>query len=382
MTQPSIFFLANAFADDAPTRLLLEVAQAAKQKGCDVQFAALSREGELEREVRMHFPDARCFRAGGAGLFSATWQLFLHFVRWKPDIVHSALVRPAIIGTLTAARAGVPHIIITQHGIHEWEECGRLVSPFVPRLFRTASRKADVIITVSNANRERLLAAGIEQDKLRVIHNGVDTNRFSPALRSHREAILRGLFGEGDHGDVLLVGAAGMLKPVKAHDVLFAAAVDVWERIPDSRFVVWGEGECRQNLERWIAMEGLQDRFKLPGPARDVATAMAACDLFVQPSRWESFGLAVVEAMACGVPVIASNTGGMAETVVPGETGILVPLGSATELADAISDLLKNEPTRQAMRQRARTHVEANFSVKSMTDEHLELYQSMMDARG
>jgi len=144
------------------------------------------------------------------------------------------------------------------------------------------------------------------------------------------------------------------------------------------RFVLWGEGEERAALERDVQRLGLSSRFVLPGRAPSIAECLAGCDCFVQPSQSESFGLAAAEAMASGVPVVASAVGGLTEIIEDGRSGLLVPAGDSRALARTIEYLATHPVVRLSLAAAARERIVAHFSLPDMVSQYLQMYAVLL----
>lgn len=372
-----VLFLVNALESDAPTRLAAATASAAANAGMNCRFVALSRSGDLAPSID---PQLQPGTVGMRGMWdiAGLHSLFRLMRDFRPKIVSVCLARPTIIGGWIAAIAGVPHIVITQHGWHEWAEGGRLTALLGPSCFRLLSRRAAAIVTVSESARKDILHAGIAPSKLLTIPNGVDTIRFSPDARRCRGLILEDLFGHHCPSDVKLIGAAGGLKEIKGHATLVEAASLLASGFPEARFVIWGEGPMRERLQSAIIAAGLCARFVLPGTCSDMPDALASCDIVVQPSLGESFGLAAVEAMSCGVAVVASAAGGLPEIISPGVNGCLFPAGDAEALAAELQYLLQNPSERYSMAAMARRDVCNRFALGRMTGDYLRLYDDLI----
>ena len=260
----------------------------------------------------------------------------------QPRLVHVTDVWPqALVG---ARLARVPRVLVTHH------------TPELPRRDNLAGRvwqrlgwlaRPEVIYT-SEADRQR-----DGRRPSHVIALGIDLDRFEgapPALRSDRP----------------LVGNVARLAPQKDHRTLIEAA----RLVPEADFVVAGDGELREELERQA--EGSNVRFL--GARDDVPQLLASFDVFAFPSLFEGLCLAVIEAQAAGVPVVATPVGGIRETVVDGETGLLVPTRDPAALAATIRRQLEDRPAAEAMAAEAKRRVRERFSVERMVEETLRLY--------
>lgn len=265
----------------------------------------------------------------------------------RPRLVHVTDVFPQ--GLLAARLAGVGRLFVTHH------------TPELPRRDNLAGRtwqrlgwamRPEVIYT-SETDRGR------DDRALRthVVPLGIDVDRFAggrPALQG------------------TIVGNVARLAEQKGHRDLIAAAARVLERHPDVRFVVAGDGELRAELEELARPLG--ERFRFLGARDDVPDLLASFEVFAFPSRFEGLCIAVIEAQAAGVPVVATPVGGIGETVVDGETGWLVPRGDAGALAEQISWCLDHPESARKVAAEARRRVRARFTVERMIQETLELY--------
>lgn len=194
-----------------------------------------------------------------------------------------------------------------------------------------------------------------------VVYYGIDLERFSRG----RPALAK---------DGPLVGNVARLAPQKGHRYLIEAAPLVLERHPDVRFVVVGEGELRGELEAQAARAGVGDRFLFTGERDDVPDLLASFDVFAFPSLFEGLCLAVIEAQAAGVPVVATPVGGIRETVIPGVTGLHCPPRDPAGLAAQIDRLLSEPEEARRMAEEARKRVFQRFSEQRMVEETIALY--------
>ena len=275
----------------------------------------------------------------------ALYQIYRHLRRASIDIVHTHISKAGILGRQAARWAGVPLVLHTYHGVPE-EWVGD--SPKA-RLFRAVERRAarttDAIVAVSGAVREDILNLGIGgNSRWEVVYNGI-----APAFFA-----LEGAQPSGERG--LRLVTIGSLTPEKGVDVMLRALPSVVRLHPGVELVVVGDGPLRPELEGLARELGVAECVRFVGLAKDVRLWLRECALFVAPSRREGMGIAVVEAMAMGCPVVASRVGGLAEVVVDGETGLLVEADASDALSEAICKLLEvpAERTRLGANGRAR----------------------------
>lgn len=238
-------------------------------------------------------------------------------------------------------------------------------------LYTLGSGRVDGLIAVSPEVKESILMtmAGVPADKIAVIPNGVDTRRYRQS--AERETIRARLgLSANDHA----VAVVATFKEQKGHRYLIEAARTLASDFPDTRYLLIGDGELRPDIERQIAAAGLEASFRLLGMRPDVPELLTAADLFVLPSLWEGLPMALIEAMAAGLPVVATSVSGTRGVMLPGETGLLVPPGDAAALAQAVA-LLLAEPERAAqMGAAGRRRVEQHFSARKQAADHLALF--------
>jgi glycosyltransferase involved in cell wall biosynthesis len=285
--------------------------------------------------------------------------------RERPDIVHASSSKAGVLGRLAGFLARVPVRIFTVHG---WAFAAH--AGFSSRLYRWVDRLVEplttVTICVSEREREAGLAAGTcAPERTVVIPNAVDVAgalRSSPAQRERP-----------------LILAVGRLKAPKDFPTLIRALSSLE---PDSfEAVIVGDGPDRPRLEEEIEALGLEGRVRLAGERRDVPQLLAAADVFVLPSTSEGLPVSVLEAMAAGVPVVASRVGGVPEQVSDGETGLLVEPGDLDELATALARLIAEPSLRRRLGAAGRARAEQAFDLDPFRRAHVELYSRELASR-
>lgn len=268
------------------------------------------------------------------------------FARWCRErqvaLVHTSELYSNTLFLPGAALGRVPVRIGSRREINAGKSTGQLV------LQRAAYACAHRIVANADAGAARLRSEGVPARRIAVIPNGLDLDRVIAAQpRTPRRR----------------VAMVANLRPEKGHDVLIEAAAQLLRRFPDAHFDLIGDGTERQRLEQQTRDRGLAHAFTFAGHCEDVAARLAQADVFVLPSRSEAFPNAVLEAMAAGVPVVASAVGGILEVVADGETGLLVPPGDPASLAARIARLFADEAlaARLASNGRARVHERYSF---------------------
>jgi glycosyltransferase involved in cell wall biosynthesis len=230
----------------------------------------------------------------------------------------------------------------------------------------------DVFIAASNLIATVLVDDGIPADRIEVVHDGVNIAAIDkqPMLDAHAAFWLP--------KGAPLVGNVAALAAHKGQQHLVAAAARVVRELPDTRFLILGEGELREALERQIKDLGLDRHVFLGGFRADVLGLMKSFDLFAMSSVTEGLGSAVLEAMACERAVVATRAGGIPEAVADGETGLLVPPNDDAALATAIVRLLKDASMRQRFGQAGRARVIREFSVERLVADTAKVYEKWL----
>ncbi len=290
------------------------------------------------------------------------------FVRkHEVEIVHAHVARDYPLAALAVRRSPSARLVVTRHVLFPLGRAHRLALANVSR-----------VVAVSEAVARSLRARSIfSADKIRVVPNGVDVRKFEEARRMFEHG--RREPGSKPHAP-LRVGIVGELSEVKGQDIFIRAARMVVERFKGSvEFVIVGDeasnaGGQRAALESLVSELRLTNNVRFTGRCEDVAALLASLDVFVSASRSEAFGIALVEAMASGLPVVAAATEGAREIIEEGKTGLMVPVNDADSLAAVVSVLLGDEPRRRALGERARETAAGRFSLERMIADTERVY--------
>ncbi len=282
-------------------------------------------------------------------------------------IVHAHAARDYIPASLVCRMAKNVKFVLTRHVLFAMKPFNRI-----------ALRNVARVIAVSPPVAQNLRDI-FPVDKIVTIPNGIKVPDLdAETARKRREAFR---FFHGIPFDVPLIGTVGELKPLKGqHDFILAAA-EIAKTNRDARFVIVGRdnslgGEFRRELKRLAKVFELGDRILFLDWIDDLSEVLGALDLYVSPSHSESFGLAILEAMLYGVPVVATETAGAKELVDDGETGLLVPVGEAAKLASTVARLLADGPTRLRFGAAGRKVAAEKFSLEKMVDATIALYEN------
>ena len=365
-----ILQISSAQAFGGGERHLADLANSLAARGHEVH-AVLHPNTPLRGELKLHQENVSTLplrNALDARSASGLAQLVrLHQIA----IVHAHMARDYPLAAYAVRRNPTARLIVTRH----------LLSP-LNRLHQVTLAHVARVIAVSHAVSRELQAQGlVAPEKITVIQNGVDwrkiddaRSRFDRSEFCHRWDL---------PADGALVGSIGTLTLLKGHEDFLQAAAKVRDSNPSAFFIISGPESAatqgyRRRLERLIQQLGLSSQVRLIGRMDDISELYCALDVFVSASHSESFGLAIVEAMAAGTAIVATETDGAREILTDGSTGILVPIGGIERMAGAINELLVNQARRGTMATNARRDAEQKFSLDRMVAETEQLYAEVL----
>lgn len=286
--------------------------------------------------------------------------------RDKFDIIHCHTMRDHVLGSLAGKYSGKSVVVRTQH-IHFPEN-----PSFMAKL--TYTKWTDKIICNSEYIRKNLEESGIDPGLLEVVHNGIDFERFK--CNTGKEPIYSD-FGlkKGD----IIVGSVGSLFKTKGHEYLVRAFSGVLEKYPESKLIIVGDGPERVNLELISEELGIKEQVIFTGFREDVPEIIRSFNVMVVPSIWEEpFGLVNVEAMYSGVPLVATDVGGIPEIVKNDFSGILVEPESEEAIKQAIFQIIGNKEYGSKILENAKKDVILRFSIDNTSKEVINIYQGLL----
>jgi glycosyltransferase involved in cell wall biosynthesis len=286
-------------------------------------------------------------------------------------ILHTHEFSMNTIGLAASRLTGIP-LVATVHGKSYYAE------RFRRRLaYRVVGKFAGQMVAVSDDVRDLLVQrVGVPAGRIRVVSNGVPVDHKPSHARL--STLRRNL---GLNGQIRVVGTVGSLYPVKGHKYLIDAAVHVVRRCPDVTFLLVGRGGLREELEAKAISVGVAPYIRFLGHRDDVPDLLGVCDLFVLPSLSEGMPLALLEAMAAGVPSVATRVGGVREVIEDGRSGVLIPPGDSQALAESIIRLLEDRTLARQMGEYAREVVARRFSLTKMVLAYQGIYADLLRER-
>ncbi|NOX63173.1 MAG: glycosyltransferase family 4 protein [Chloroflexi bacterium] len=356
-----------------PERQILQLAERLPDYGIEMEIVLLRRWG---LDPKPHPLAARARRLGCEVLEVPArpqdWRQVVRLLRSRLrdcGILHTHEFKSDLLGYWAARQSNRPWIATDHHLAIE--------DDWLLRLFGYADRvvlkRAQAVVVPSYSQAERL-SRHVPLERIHVIYHGIDAQAFARSAGNERAA-LRRRYGVADDEHVIAI--FGRLEPVKGHRDFLRAARRMLERRDDLRFWVVGEGSLEPVLRRQVQELGIAHRVDFLGYQNDVAPLMAASDLVLMPSRHESFGIVLIEAMSLGKPVIASAAGGIPEVVLDGASGYLVPPGDPDQLSRRVLEMLSNPGHAQQIGLAGRERVHREFTVEQMVEQMAALYHQV-----
>jgi sugar transferase (PEP-CTERM/EpsH1 system associated) len=337
-------------------RLVCDLSQETIASGMEVVICCLDTRGALASSVEQHGIRVELVKRSGGLDLGLIPKLIRFFRRERPAVVHTHGPDPMFYGAWAALFAGVPTRLHTLHDTMLAD------APWRHRLkFKLAARALHFLVAVSKAA-EHIAAGELTTTRLLTIQNGIDQKRFSPSAAPR-------------HSSSCIIGTVARLSPEKGIDRLIDAFAALATRHPAIQLLIAGDGPARPALVEQVNRLGLTDRVTFTGHCDRVKSVLDRLDVFVLPSLTEGIPLALLEAMAAGVPVIATAVGGVPEVVEDGVSGVLVPADDVTALAGAIDQIVADPSRRRDLAQNGRTRVVDRFSLSAMAAAYRELYR-------
>jgi L-malate glycosyltransferase len=357
-------FLLTSFDIGGTERQMVELIHRLDRRRFEVHVACFHRRGALERRATEGVASVETFPIAGFRHPSAFRQM-VAFARWcrriGARIVHTCELYSNLFGLPAAALAGVDVRIGNRRELATADKSKTQLTAQ-----QLAYRAAHVVVANSHAAADQLRREGLGSGRIAIIPNGLDPSLYNLyGVRSDRREIRR------------LIMVAN-LRLEKGHDTLLAAVPAIAQVQPDLEVMLVGDGPLRPALAEAILNRGLRGRVTLLGERSDVPALLDSSDVFVLPSTSEAFPNAVLEAMASGLPVIATRVGGIPELIESGRTGVLVAPRDPAALAQAVVDVIRHPERACAMGAAARAHVHDQYSFDRMVESFAHLYDTAL----
>lgn len=360
-----LFMMINTFETGGSERQFVAITSAIRPDRFDVLLGCIGRRGALfdHRKEVAEFPLGGSFLSARAQFSRIALGRYLR--RHKVDVAHSFDFYTNLLLLPTARLAGVPVLI----GSHR--QLGDLLTGLQLRCQALAFRFCDRVVCNSEAAGRRLQAQGIPERKIAIIPNGLRPEIFAAA------SPLVPL----SHGILRIGMIARMNARSKNHALLLRAAARLTAKLPNLEFLLAGDGPLRPELETLACKLGIKHCVSFLGDRQDIPAVLASLDISVVPSSSESLSNTIVESMAAGVPVVATDVGGTPEIISDGQTGLLVRSGHEDELAGAIGRFVAQPSLRAACARKAKEVALSRFSLRSVADLYEQLYQDVLASK-
>ena len=351
--------------------MLLELAEHSKRAGLKVAIGVFENHKNSNSEL-----------AKVASTLGLKVQLFP--CRWRFDLKTILLIRDFIYHeqinivhshgykgnfyALIVTRGKIPWVITN----HNWTQATFNLKVYA-LLDLLLIRFAKKVVTVSDVIAVKLRKCGVSSQKIIVIDNGIDLQRFSSQRRNN---LLKEYLGIEKESKV--IGTIARLTKEKGHIYLIEAAKNIVSVFPSTKFLIVGDGSERDRLEKRVMQLGLKDKVIFTGQRKDIIDILSILDIFVLPSITEGLPIALLEASALRLPVVATSVGAVPKVIIDRETGLLIEPGRPEQLIRAISQLLSNQERARQFGNQAYRKVEKEFSAKSMADRYFNLYTEIL----
>lgn len=369
--KPRILQIMGSFHNGGSERQAAALANALRVEGTfDVRLAVLDGDGPLRREAAS-FDDIAEFPLTSfydLNFVRQLWRCAAYLRDRRIDIIHTHDFYTNVFGMAAATLAR------TRAKVASKRETNAMRSRMQERIEKLAFARADRILANSNTVKGHLAEKGIALKKVVTIYNGIDVDAYK--TRRAKTLEVSGLSLKSCSKVVTLV--ANLRHDVKNVPMFLRAARAVAAEDANAHFVVAGEGELRTALETQARSLGLNGNVHFIGRCDDVPMLLAGSDICVLTSRAEGFSNSILEYMAAGRPVIATDVGGAAEAIVNGETGYLIDSDDDQALAERLTELLANKADASRMGKRARAVVTKRFSREAQVSAIVELYKGLL----
>jgi glycosyltransferase involved in cell wall biosynthesis len=376
-----VLYLIDGLGTGGAERSLAELQPGLAAAGIDVTIVCLNARAEgVQRQVLADGSDVRILGGGTVGQI----RRLRHIVRTeRPDLIHTSIFAASVVGRI--ASIGSPAIVLTSL-VNTPYAAARLEDPGVRRLPLAAVRAVDIVTArtltdhfhaITHAVADwAVLDMKLDPSRITVIERGRDPERLGTADPARRATVRRRLTLAEDAEVVIAVGRQEFQKGQRH---LLEAVERILPAHPRLVVMLAGrKGATTSELERIAARPGLRDAVRFLGHRDDVPDLLAASDVFAFPSRYEGLGGSVIEAMALGLPIVASDIPAVREIVEEGRNAVLVPPGDSASLASALDGILRDPSRRRAFGARGRTIFEERFTLERSTARMIALYERLI----
>jgi len=375
----NILYVITTFKKDGPGNVLLNILKNIDRKQFNPIVVCMYKGGKLEEDIR-HL-NIKTFNLNMISPFNG-WLDFRAIVKlgrlikqYDVDIIHAHLVRATVYGGFASLFFRKP-LMVTVHNMEEHQSKGGLFISLVRKFDRYILSQLKIVVCVSKQVKKHLLKYyKLKENKIFVIHNGIDISKYFTQKQNGK---LRKEFNISLN--TILVGTVARLHKQKGIKYLIEAAEKVLKKYKKIKFIIVGDGEIKEDLLKIISIKNLGKYIIFAGFRTDIKDILADFDIFVLPSLWEGLPNALLEAMATGLPCIATNVSGNAEVINNDVTGVLIPSKDAEMLSKAIEKLIvSGKEYRKKLGYQGQRSILKNFNAKKMTLEYEQYYAKLLE---
>jgi len=373
--KPNVLFIIDSFEQGGSERQAMQLLRQLHHSGqCHVHLACLQNRGSLRAEAdELDIGDIHEYALNNFYDLNFARQLrrLGHFIKENEiDVVHTHCFYTNIFGMTGAFLAGVRGRVSSKG------ETDGFRTLMQKRAERVAIRLSHRVIANCQVVQNQLIREGVSPSRIIQHYNGLDMERLKVRVGLTREGVLAAFGLPPTRRYISIV--ANLRNPVKDHPMFLRAAARVRAAVPDAGFVIAGEGELMEELRELAVQLGIQDDVFFIGRCDNVADLLFASDVGVLSSRAEGFANVILEYMAAGLPVVATDVGGVREAIAEGETGYIVASGDNEGMAERIVELLSEPERARAMGERGKLIVAEKFSCDRHLQNTLELYDALL----
>ncbi|MDI6809216.1 MAG: glycosyltransferase [Candidatus Eisenbacteria bacterium] len=363
----SVLHIIGALDVGGAEKNLVGLATSLSSLGFDVTIATVSRRGTLADELESHGIEVRNIGFRMRYFVPGLLRLISLLREKNIDVIHTHLYQAGILGRIAGTMAQVPVVVTTEHTLTPWKKrrhilLEKMLIPFTDRYHATCTAVVE----------NRIRVEGLPEKKLLVIPNGVDTTIFQP--KPMPTALKESLGVDTTKA----FGTVARLVPAKGMEFFLRASQKVMKEYPGSRALIVGDGPLMEKLTNYAAELGISDKVRFFGERNEVPELVRMMDIFVLSSLREGLPLSLLEASACGKPIVATRVGGNEDIVIDGVTGFLVQKEDSDSLAEKILVLLRDDSLAREMGRQARKRIERGFSFEAVAGKTAQSYRELL----
>ena len=372
MPKPSILQIFHGFIEGGSERQMIQITKLLHESGdYDVHVATLGIGGVLRSEMDLPVVEFPLTSFYDANMIRQTSRFVSYLKKHEIKIVHSHDFYSNIFAIAGSTLAGIPGRIASKR------ETTGLRTPVQTSIERYAFRLAHTVVANAAAVKEHLIRQGVSGKKIALIYNGIDLSRFNQ--NGQPGDVLQRLNLGAIQGRPVITMVANFEHRIKDQPMLLRATQRVKPEFPEAVFIFAGDGELREETQKLAEELGLSESCFFIGRCASVPDLLAASDICVLSSQAEGFSNSILEYMAAGRAVVATDVGGASEAIVEGETGYLVKAGDDRAMAERIVSLLRDPNRRRTLGSNGRRVVEQRFSCEARLANTAALYQKFLN---